>query len=97
MPYYSLIQYIPDFSRKEGTNKGLVIWDNSKIVFCKIIHDSMLSEPLENMKYRIDHLGERTLTEFEYFIRSRGNNIQLTLPRFCKETDYDQMFIELVL
>jgi hypothetical protein len=113
--YYCLIQYCPDFSRAEAANVGLVLFQAEpnetavriveKVDFVakrlgrKIATASVL-EDVQSISYRLKHELFRSVADLERFVRTRGNKIQLTMPRPMRieaiEQDAEQLFAELV-
>lgn len=113
--YYCLIQYCPDFSRAEAANVGLVLFQPEpnatavriveKVDFVakrlgrKVATASVL-EDVQSIDYRLKHELFRTVEDLERFVRTRGNRIQLTMPRPMRIEDpakeIDRLFAELV-
>lgn len=113
--YYCLIQYCPDFSRAEAANVGLVLFQPEptatavriveKVDFVakrlgrKVATGSVL-EDVQSIGYRLKHEPFRSIEDLERFVRTRGNRIQLTMPRSMRieaiEQDAAQLFAELV-
>lgn len=113
--YYCLIQYCPDFSRAEAANVGLVLFQPEptatavrivdKVDFVarrlgrKVATASVL-EDVRSIGYRLKHEVFRSVEDLEQFVRTRGNRIQLTMPRSVRIEDpakeIDRLFAELV-
>lgn len=113
--FFSLIQYCPDASRAEAANVGLMIFQaDPAATAVRIVddvrpamkrlgrkHDAMtLLTVAQSMRNRIEHAQFRSIESVETFVRTRGNLIQLTMPRPMQieslERDLDHMFGELV-
>lgn len=113
--YYSLIQYCPDFARAEAVNVGVLVFrsepeatavrvvDEVKFVGKRLgmkLHEATVLEVVRAAHYRLTHESFRSVDDLERFVRSRGNDIQLTGPRPMRvdepEHDVEQLFRELV-
>jgi hypothetical protein len=104
--YYSVMQFFPDLGRFEAVNVGVVVMneDASELrvrttqelpgvgkcfgldawrVACAI-------SAAKSMEIRL--LGERfkSMAEFEHFLRSRGNDIQFTVPSWMRAENLDE-------
>jgi hypothetical protein len=113
--YYCLIQYCPDFSRAEAANVGLVLFQPKpnatavriveKVDFVarrlgRKLATATVLEVVQSIAYRLRHEQFRSVEDLEQFVRTRGNQVQLTMPRSLRieaiERDADQLFAELV-
>jgi hypothetical protein len=113
--YYCLIQYCPDFGRAEAANVGLVLFQpEPRAVAVRIVDDAKpaarrlgrpelsqsVLEDARAMHYRLQREPFRSVEDLERFVRTRGNQIQMTAPRWMRieaiERDADSMFEELV-
>lgn len=113
--YYSLIQYCPDFSRAEAANVGVLLFQpEPALTAVRIVDDlhpalkrlgrkddpTSLLSTVQSMRNRIGHEMFRSVEDLVNFVRTRGNQIQLTMPRSMRIDDFDEsldtMFDELV-
>jgi hypothetical protein len=113
--FYSLIQYCPDFGRAESANVGLAIIQFEPMATAVRIvadarpairrlrskgHAEVVLDDIQSMAYRIEHEQFGSLEALEKFVRTRGNQIQLTMPRSMRidaiGRDIGRMFAELV-
>src|SRR3972149_649500 len=94
--FYCLIQYCPDFPRAEAANVGLVLFqpepaatavrivEDVRFVAKRLgrrVPDAAVLEDVQSISYRLKHEQFRSVEDLEQFVRTRGNQIQLTLPR----------------
>lgn len=113
--FFSLIQYCPDASRAEAANVGLVIFQaEPAATVVRVVDDVVpamkrlgrkedaetMRAVVQSMRNRIEREGFRSLDELEKFVRTRANQIHLTMPRPMRieriDQDFDEMFAELV-
>ena len=113
--FYCLIQYCPDFSRAETANVGLMLFQPEPVASAvRIVNDvrpamkrlgrggdaATLLGSVQSMAYRIEREQFRSLEVLEKFVRTRGNQIQLTMPRSMRidaiERDVENLFAEIV-
>lgn len=113
--FFSLIQYCPDASRAETANVGILIFQTEPpSTLVRIVddvgpamkrlgrrdHTATLLSVVQSMRNRIELEGFRSLEALEKFVRTRANQIRLTMPRPMRiqeiEKDIDEMFAELV-
>lgn len=113
--YFSLIQYCPDASRAEGANVGLLIFQaEPALLVVRVVDDvrpvmkrlgrkddaATLLGVVQSMRNRIERERFGNVEDLVKFVRTRGNQIQLTMPRSMQvgaiERDLEQMFGELV-
>lgn len=114
--FFSLIQYCPDASRAEAANVGIMIFQGEPAATVVRIVDDVrpamkrlgrkddagtLLAVTQSMRNRIEHAQFGSIEAVEAFVRTRGNQIQLTMPRPMQieslDRDLDQMFDELVV
>lgn len=113
--YYCLIQYCPDFSRAEAANVGLVLFqpepnatavrivENVDFVARRLgrkVATASVLEDVQSIGYRLKHELFHSVEDLERFVRTRGNRIQLTMPRPMRIEDpakeVNRLFAELV-
>jgi hypothetical protein len=113
--FYSLIQYCPDFSRAETANVGLMLFQvdpaRTAVRVVDDVHPVMkrlgrkddarrILGVVQSVRARIENDGFGEIEAVEKFVRTRGNQIQLTMPRPMHieaiERDLEVMFDELV-
>jgi len=113
--FYCLIQYVPDASRAEGANVGLMIFQLAPhATAVRVVEDvqpvmkrlgrkedaSTLLGVVQSMRNRIEHEQFASVEQVERFVKTRGNQIQLTMPRSIRIDDINrnlaEMFTELV-
>lgn len=115
LAYYCLIQYCPDFSRAETANVGLLLFrPQPPAVAVRVVEDvrpvvkrlgqktdlATLLGSVRSMAQRIEYERFQSLEAVEQFARTRGNQIQLTMPRPMRSEDLmrdlETTFAELV-
>ncbi len=95
--YYSLIQWCADFARAEAANVGVLVYrPEPPATVIKVADDvghvrrrfglreADLRDVVEAVRaigYRVANMNFRSVAELEQFVRSRGNQIQMTPPR----------------
>ncbi len=113
--FYCLIQYCPDFSRAEAANVGVLVFQAEPAVTAvRVVGDvrtamrrvgtsgsaAALLASVESMARRLDRERFQSVQELERFVRTRGNQLQLTPPRSVRvdaiERDVQALFGELV-
>jgi hypothetical protein len=113
--FFSLIQFCPDASRAEAVNVGLVLFQvEPAATVVRVVDDvapavkrlgrkdetTTVLSIVRSMKNRIEVEEFGSVDALEKFARSRGNQVQLTLPRPMTiddlAADLDSMFDELV-
>lgn len=114
--YYSLIQWCADFARAEAANVGVLVYrPEPTATAIKVAADvghvrrrfrlsdadfRGVADAVRAIGYRLANTTFQSLAELEQFVRSRGNQIQLTPPRPMRvddpQLDADRMFAELV-
>lgn len=113
--FYSLIQYCPDFSRAETANVGLMLFQvDPARTAVRVVDDVQpvmkrlgrkddarkILGVVQSVRARIENEGFGEIEAVEKFVRTRGNQIQLTMPRPMHieaiERDLEVMFDELV-
>jgi hypothetical protein len=113
--HYCLIQFCADFGRAEGVNVGaLVLRDEPAAHAVRVARDldaiakrivpkisaCEVADAAQAMGYRLRHERFNNVEELDHFVRTRGNQIQLTRPRYMRvedlNADIDRIFDELV-
>lgn len=113
--FYSLVQYCPDASRAEAANVGLMIFQTAPAATAVRVVDDVRSvlkrlgqkeeaatllSIVQSMRNRIEREQFSSIEQVEHFVRTRGNQIQLTMPRPMRigviDRELDEMFDELV-
>lgn len=114
--YYSLIQWCEDFARAEAANVGVVVFRPEPAATGVRVAEDVghvrrrfglsdadvrgVVEAVRAIRYRLANTTFQSLAELEQFVRSRGNQIQLTTPRPMRvddpQLDAERMFAELV-
>lgn len=115
--YYSVVQYVPDLDRAESVNIGVLLFvaetsfcevrlsrDNRRVRhFFNTSSDDLirLTEFKRSFVHRIKSEKFHTIEQLKKFINTRGNQIQMTEPRFVKVTEtckdqLDHLFEDLV-
>lgn len=113
--FFSLIQFCPDASRAEAVNVGLVLFQvEPAATVVRIVDDvapalrrlgrkdeaATVLSIVRSLKNRIEVERFGSVDALEKFARSRGNQLQITLPRPMSiedlAGDLDEMFDELV-
>ena len=98
--YYSVIQYIHDLARAESANIGVLLFVPERgFLDARVAGDdlkrlnsfkSSFSERVKVERYNIE-----TVEHLSKFIDTRGNQIQLTEPRFAKVTNCEELLDDL--
>jgi hypothetical protein len=113
--YYCLIQFCPDLARAEAVNVGaLVLRSEPAGLSVRVVQEPatiarrlipkvpahIVGEAIQSIDYRLRHESIHSVDELERFVRTRGNQIQLTMPRAMRvenlEADLERVFAELV-
>lgn len=111
--YYSLLQYCPDFSRAEAADLGLVFLQPEPAAAAVSVVEKVgfvtkrlglrlstaaVSDDVQSIAHRIRYEQFRSMEDLEQFVRTRGNQIQMTMPRSMRideiENDADAAFAE---
>jgi hypothetical protein len=113
--YYCLIQFCPDFARAEAVNVGALVFRSEPASLAvRVIQESaavvrrlqprvrsmLVDEAVSGIDYRLRHANIQSVADLEQFVRTRGNQIQLTMPRSTRVEDpheeVERLFAELV-
>jgi hypothetical protein len=113
--YYCLIQFCPDLARAESVNVGaLVLRSEPAGLAVRVVQEPaaiarrlipkvpahIVGEAIQSVDYRLRHESIDSVERLERFVRTRGNQIQLTMPRAMRvenlEADLERVFAELV-
>jgi len=110
--FYSVVQYVPDRSRAEAVNLGLVLFcqdtcvlrfrfltDFNRVKSLFFVNEANLKFSVQSMHARLECLAAtiRTIDELITFAASRGNDICITEPRFAKLQNINDDFERLFL
>lgn len=113
--YYCLIQFCPDVARAEAVNVGALVFRSEPAgLAVRVVQEPetvarrlvpkvpahVVNDAVQSIDYRLRHENINSVEELERFVRTRGNQIQLTMPRFLRvedlNADIDRIFVELV-